>query len=350
MPSGLDDGSLDIKVEKKKTANKSWAESTSYVSTTETRYSVSQTVASNDLDDELKVSSSRCNQSISREHKSDRAVQGRKLNKKEKLSQQKKRLQVMLEEDSRNISPSKNESGYDSSDDNADEFLENVGDLLDEGVYAKRQGRIVSQRPKYISQPALDRGAPADVKVRLCPRCSRAQEGTPESPIAASDNASSFFKPVKKNQFDTDVTDDDDFDSVSQIDRNKPFQPKWPVITDTEDESVAELRLDRNESPASREREVNFDLGDDKSEKSEFFEKNAPQRGSPLKWIEEKPGRNSPVPRKPSIKTPKQAWKQQIAETGSEAEPDEDESTNVTPKQGSGWRQKSVLTDDASEL
>ena len=35
-------------------------------------------------------------------------------------------------------------------------------------------------------------------------------------------------------------------------------------------------------------REVNFDLGDDKSEKSEFFEKNAPQRGSPLKWIEEK--------------------------------------------------------------
>lgn len=335
----------------------SWSEESSYDKENKPPYRQQPIRMAADDNDELKVDTSKNSKKMTISPAAYSKF--KKQNSKKKSLEQKQKLQALLSSDKTKTNKRNDDESSDDNDDEV-EVMEDKADLAGEGANSKTSVGVKRSIHKTVE-------ASTDVKVSVCPRCAKLVDGN--ASYATNNNGLSdseyFFNPKSKNSFESVNSDDDDFDSVSQINTNVDYRPKWPTITDSEGEDVehiAKLSLKDPPKKNTLKKGVNFQSGGAETDKSDFFETNSPLRKktkqaakhllsdneSGVELLKEKKSpshRSSPLR---SRSPPKQAWKQQAAETESDAEIDDIALSRDTKLKARGWKQKQP--DDASDV
>jgi hypothetical protein len=169
-----------------------------------------------------------------------------KLNKKAKMNERKKQLASLLSTSSPSTERSKTSTlpDSDSVEDEGVDLLEDVDDLIAEGVSSVSSGN--GSRKRHMTSNMRDQDQ-QNVKIHICARCAQLMDSGEQGQFEASSVVSitsgrsgyaSSAVTLADNERDdfffthrTIDDSDDDFESASQISQRTPRMPSWPTST-----------------------------------------------------------------------------------------------------------------------
>jgi len=330
------------------------------------------------LDDELDRQSLSCSPKTSKQTFSPATyAKFKKQSSKKKSLEQKTKLQALLSNgDKSNQRRNLLDDEEDSSNDEGIEIIESASDLTEEG--ARSKSSVGMKKQIYNRKEETNRSG---VNISVCSQCAKvvpqqlslSKQHSVQSSFDLKSEVSdteALFKPTtsRGNQFSFIQTDDDDFESVSQINVNGPYKPKWPSLEVSEGEETEDnimrrrpVKHEKEEIKIKKKVSMKQNIADIETDKSDFFTTNSPLRKKNRSFNLNPESGNESVatlpPRtqstmKSSTKSSKskQAWKQQAIE--SESEIDTEDNTldlKASSRRALGWNKKLYTEDDFSD-